>query len=212
LYYQSSYAASDIIPLRLTLTSEQREALDVFAVSNVIDVRLQKVMVFGEQAAAVHPSILNNSNSFHRTDLAARSSRWQLDGRTREHLPDGEHPRPRWSIELKGNFHRETGVELTPSFDEPGMSLVVGRLAFGEGLILTDECPSIVLRVPLCVPHERIPSCDQPEKGASYGQDPVDCTKPLYKLIPPLLPCNATFLDSHVLYSAYTAFDSSPIL
>jgi hypothetical protein len=136
LYYQSSYAASDIIPLCLTLTSEQREALDVFAVSNVIDVRLQKVMVFGEQAAAVHPSILNDSKSFHRTDLAARSTRWQLDGRAKQHLPDAECPRHRWSIELRGNFHRETGVELTPSFDEPGMSLVVRRLGFEEDLYI----------------------------------------------------------------------------
>lgn len=130
-YHQSSYAASDIIPLRLTLTSEKREALDVFSVSKIIDVRLQKVLVFGEQAAAVGPLNLMNRNAFHRSDLAASTrARWQLGGRARELLPDEGHPRPRWSVELGGNLHRETGIELGPSFEEPGMALVVRRLSF----------------------------------------------------------------------------------
>jgi hypothetical protein len=136
---QTSYAASDTIPLRLTLTSEKREALDVFSVSRIIDVRLQKILFFGEQAAAVGPLNLMNPNSLYRSDLAASArARWQPDGRARELLPDEEHPRLRWSIELDGNLHRETGIELNPSFDEPGMALVVRRLPFGEDLTSTD--------------------------------------------------------------------------
>jgi hypothetical protein len=128
-YPQSSYAASDTIPLRLTLTSEKREALDVFSVSKIIDVHLQKVLAFGEQAAAVGPLNLMDRSSFHRSDLAATArARWQLDGRARQLLPDEGHPRPRWTIELNGNLHRETGIELGPSFNEPGMALVVRLL------------------------------------------------------------------------------------
>jgi hypothetical protein len=123
-YPQSSYTTSDIIPLTLTLTSENREALDLFSVSDVIDARLQKVLGFGKHAATVRPLSLRNRSSFHRTDLAARAS-WQLNGHARELLPDEGHPRPRWSVELNGSLNREAGVELSPSFEEPGMALVV---------------------------------------------------------------------------------------
>jgi hypothetical protein len=132
---QSSYPTSDIIPLRLTLTSENREALDLFAVSNAIDVRLQKAMNFGEQATAVHR--LLNRRSSHRAELAARAH-WQLDGHARELLPDEGRTRPRWTVDLNGSLQRETGVELSPSFEEPDMALVVRRLTFGEDLTLTD--------------------------------------------------------------------------
>jgi hypothetical protein len=122
-YPQSSYPLSDTIPLRLTLTSERREALDLFTMPNGIDVRLEKVLAFGEQVTAAHLG-LGDRRSFHRTDLAARAH-WQLNGRVRELLPDEGHPRPRWNVELDGSLHRETKVELSPSFEEPGMALVV---------------------------------------------------------------------------------------
>jgi hypothetical protein len=115
---------SDIIPLTLTLTSENREALDLFSVSNLIDVRLEKILAFGEQAAAVRRLSLKDPSSFHSTNLAARAS-WQLDGHARELLPDQEHPRPRWCIELDGSLHREPKVELRPSLEESGVALVV---------------------------------------------------------------------------------------
>jgi hypothetical protein len=93
-------------------------------VSNAIDVRLEKILAFGEQAAAVRRLNLKDRKSFHRVDLAAKSS-WQLDGHARELLTDQEHPRPRWCIELDGSLRRETKVGLSPSFEEPGMALVV---------------------------------------------------------------------------------------
>jgi len=123
-YPQSSYTISDIIPLTLTLTSETREALDLLAVSDVIDARLQKVLGFGEHAATVRPLSLKDRKSFHRTDLAARAS-WQPDGPVRELLPDEGHRLPRWSVQLNGSLQRETGVELSPSFEHPGMALIV---------------------------------------------------------------------------------------
>ncbi|KAI0254970.1 hypothetical protein BJV78DRAFT_1180287 [Lactifluus subvellereus] len=68
-----SYPVSDIIPLRLTMTSENREALDLVAVPDVIDVRLFKVMGFGEKGKVIQPFSLMNRSSYHRTDLAAEA-------------------------------------------------------------------------------------------------------------------------------------------
>lgn len=123
-YPQISYPAGDIIPLCLTLTSENRVALDLLAVSHIIDVQLHKVMAFGEQAAPVRPLSLRNRKSYHRSDLAAKAH-WQRDGHTRELPLDDEHPRSRWSVKLNGNLHRETDIQLTPSFEEPGIALRV---------------------------------------------------------------------------------------
>jgi len=123
-YPQISYPVGDIIPLRLTLTSENRVALDLLAVSHVINVQLHKVMAFGEQAATIRPLSLRNRTEYHRSDLAARAH-WQCDGYTQELPLDDEHPRLRWRVKLDGNLHRETNIELTPSFEEPGMRLMV---------------------------------------------------------------------------------------
>jgi len=123
-YPQISYPVGDIIPLRLALTSENRVALDLLAVSHVINVQLHKVMAFGEQAATVRPLSLRNRTSYHRSDLVA-NAHWQRDGHTQELPLDDAHPRSRWRVKLDGNLHRETNIELTPSFEEPGMTLMV---------------------------------------------------------------------------------------
>jgi len=123
LVVPKSYTTSNFIPLSLTLTSENREALDLFSVSDVIDVRLQKVLAFGKDAATVRPLNLKDRSSFHRSDLAARAH-WQLDGHARELLTDEGHRRLRWTVELKGSFQRESEVELSPSFEVSGMALV----------------------------------------------------------------------------------------
>jgi len=169
---QISYPVGDIIPLRLTLTSENRVALDLLAMSHVIDVQLHKVMAFGEQAATVRPLSLRNRTAFHRSDLAGKAH-WQRDGHTRELPPDDEHPRSRWRVKLDGNLQRETNIELTPSFEEPGMALVVRTIdvIFGQGLTLTDGLPLAVLCEPLPIPFDRFPACEQPEECASYGQN-----------------------------------------
>ena len=105
----------------------------------VIDVSLEKVLGFGKRAATVRPLTLKDRGSFHRADIVARAF-WQLDGHARELLPDKAHPRPRWSVELNGSLRREAGVELSPSFEGPGMALVVRWLTFGEDLRLSDLC------------------------------------------------------------------------
>ena len=110
-YSQISCPVDDIIPLRLTLTSEDRGALDLLAVSHVINAQLHTIMAFGEQATTVRPLSLRNRTAFHRSDLAAKAH-WQHDGHPRELPPDDEHRRTRWRVKLNGNFERETNMEL----------------------------------------------------------------------------------------------------
>jgi len=120
----SEYLASDRIPLRLVLTSENHEALDLFSVSHVIDVRLQKVMAFGERAGIVRPLTLRDRDSFHRAELAARAN-WVRDGDVKALPADEHHRRPRWRVKLNGALQRIHGVELIPSYEEPGVGMAI---------------------------------------------------------------------------------------
>ena len=119
---QSEYPASGIIPLRLFLTSENYEALDLFSVSHVIDIRLDKVMDFGDRAGIVRPLNHNNRHEFHRVELAATAN-WERDGDIKALPPDGQHRRPRWRVKLNGALQRIHGVELKPSYEEPGVTM-----------------------------------------------------------------------------------------
>lgn len=120
----SEYLASDSIPLRLVLTSENYEALDLFSVSHVIDVRLQKVMAFGDRAGIVRPLTLRDRDAFHRAKLAARAN-WVRDGDVQALPPDEHHRRPCWRVRLNGVLQRIHGVELIPSYEEPGVSMAI---------------------------------------------------------------------------------------
>jgi hypothetical protein len=93
-------------------------------VSHVIDVRLQKVVAFGDRAGAVRPLSLRDRDSFHRAELAAKAS-WELDGHFKELPPNEQHRRPRWRIKLNGALHRVRGVELNPTYEEPGVSMAI---------------------------------------------------------------------------------------
>jgi len=136
---QSEYLISDRIPLRLVLTSENNEALDLFSVSHVIDVRLQKVMAFGERAGIVRPLTLRNRDSFHRAELASRAN-WVRDGDVRALPLDEHHRRPRWRVKLDGTLQRIHGVELIPSYEEPGvgMAIMVRKPNLGKDIGWTD--------------------------------------------------------------------------
>ena len=112
----------DLIPL--CLTSENRVALDLLAVSHAIDEQLHKVMAFGEQAVTARPLSLQNPTVFRRSDLAAKAH-WQRDGHPRELPPGDEHLWSHWCIKLNGNLERETNIKLTPSFEDSGMALMV---------------------------------------------------------------------------------------
>jgi len=120
----SEHPASDRIPLRLVLTSENYEALDLFAVSHVIDVRLQKVIAFGDRAGVVRPLTLKDRGSFHRKELAVRAN-WLRDGDISALPPDERHRRPRWRVKLNGTLQRIGGVELIPSYEEPGVAMAI---------------------------------------------------------------------------------------
>jgi len=119
-----SYPANDIIPLRLVLTSENHEALDLLTVPHVINVQLMRVMAFGDGATDVRPLTLRDRRSFHDSRVVAKAH-WELDGRTKELSPNERHARTRWRMKLKGELQRAPGVQnLDPSFEVPGMTIM----------------------------------------------------------------------------------------
>ena len=111
------------IPLRLVMTCVDRGALDLFCVSDVINIRLLQVLAFGKKAATVCPPFtLRNRGSYHITKWVARAH-WYTDGEDAKQLPstDNENRGSRWRTKLKGEFRREPGAEMGHSFAEPGM-------------------------------------------------------------------------------------------
>jgi len=104
-------------------------------------------LAFGRDAPVIRPLTLWDRRSYHRSDLAARAH-WKLDGHTTELSPDNEHSRSRWCIKLNGSLHREIKVELSPSFEEPGIALMIMvcqlNSASGEDYALTAVPHSIL--------------------------------------------------------------------
>ena len=97
---------------------QYREALDLFAVPHVIDVRLLKVLAFGKNAALASPPFtLRDRNSYHITKWVA-TALWNVDSHAT--WENG-----RWRIRLGGRLIRDAGAEISHSFAEPGMALMV---------------------------------------------------------------------------------------
>ena len=106
------------------MISESLEALDlVQAAPDAIDVRLLKVMGFGEQGKIIQPFALLNRSYYHRTDLVAEA-KWEPDGHPKE-LTSQAHSRPRWHIEFNGNLLRKGAMKLGPSFEGKDMVIRV---------------------------------------------------------------------------------------
>ena len=109
------------------MTCEARVALDLFAMSDVIDVRLLKILVFGENAATVTPPFnIASRKSYHIKSWVAKAH-WDVDGHARgiSPNPSAEHPRPRWQINLNGKLLREPWAEISPSLTESGIAHMV---------------------------------------------------------------------------------------
>ena len=87
-----------------------------------IDVRLQKVLAFGDRAGAVRPLDFSDRNAFHRT--VARAN-WQVDGHSEKLPTNSTNRRHRWRIKLKGTLRITPGAALTPSYEEPGVSMAI---------------------------------------------------------------------------------------
>ena len=106
-------------------------ALGMFAVSDVINVRLLQVLAFGKKAATASPPFnLKNRESYHITKWVA-TARWHADGEVKKHpLDDGVdgHQDFLWRSQLTGEFLREPGAEMSYSFAEPDMAVMVRRL------------------------------------------------------------------------------------
>ena len=96
-------------------------------------------MAFGDQARAVHPLNLADHGAFHRAEWAAEAN-WEVDGRVKELPTKEQHRRPRWRIKLKGVLRKKPVIELTPSYEEPGvkMAIMVCSLNLEEGPESTD--------------------------------------------------------------------------
>jgi len=124
LIIPKEYPAGDNIPLRLALTSENFEAIGLLSVPHVIDVRLQKVMDFGDRAGAVRPLNLRDHGAFFNAKLVAEAN-WEVDGHVKELPTNEQQRRPRWRIKLKGMLQRKPEVELTPSYEEPGVGVAI---------------------------------------------------------------------------------------
>jgi len=123
-----SYPVNGVIPLRLVLTSEALEALDLLAVTHVINVELVRVMDFGVDAGTVRPLTLMDRKSFHDSRVVAKAH-WEPDGYAKELSPNDRHERTRWRIKLKGEFQLEPGVVLDPSIAMRGMAIMyIARL------------------------------------------------------------------------------------
>lgn len=81
-------------------------------------------MAFGDRAGIVRPLSLKDRDAFHRAKLAARAN-WVRDGDVQP-LPLDEHNRrPCWRVRLNGVLQRIHGVELVPSYEEPGVSMAI---------------------------------------------------------------------------------------
>ena len=83
---------------------------------------MQKVTGFGERAGVVRPLTLKDRDSYHRAELAATAN-WERDVDIKELPPDENHSRPRWRVKLNGALQKVHGVELNPSYEEPGVSM-----------------------------------------------------------------------------------------
>ena len=131
-------------------------------------------MAFGDQAGAVRPFNFADHGAFHRAELAGEAI-WEVDGHIRELPPNEQHKRPRWRIELKGAVQKKPGIELTPSYEDPGvtMAIMVCSLNLDGNRVSTDD-PHIVLCELVPIPCDGgLPacSCKQAEQRASYMQD-----------------------------------------
>jgi hypothetical protein len=110
------------------MTCVDRVALDLLSVSGVINIRLLQVLAFGKKAATASPPFtLRNRESYHITKWVAKAH-WYADGEDKELPPDNENPGSRWRTKLKGEFCREPCAEISHSFAEPGMAVMVSGL------------------------------------------------------------------------------------
>jgi hypothetical protein len=81
-------------------------------------------MAFGERAKVVRPLTLKDRDSFHRAEPAAKAI-WERDGDAKALPPDEHHQQSRWRVKLNGALQKIPGVELIPSYEEPGVSMAI---------------------------------------------------------------------------------------
>jgi hypothetical protein len=116
------------------MTSNTPEAVDLVSVSQFADVRLFKVLAFGDNANTTRPLTLKDRGSYHHKDLIAEV-RWELDCRTEERTMNQAGSPLRTRVVLNGEFRRKEGVEIRPSFTQGDLALkVCNALTLAEAL------------------------------------------------------------------------------
>lgn len=150
------------------MTCVNRQALELFAVSDVINVRLLQVLAFGKKAATTSPPFtLKNRESYHITKWVAKAH-WHTDSENKELPADSENRACRWRTELNGEFRKEPCAEIGHSFAEPGMAVMVRGLMV---LQRTSHRLISVLRVPIPIPCPGFPTNMQPEQNTFLWPD-----------------------------------------
>ena len=129
-------------------------------------------MAFGDQAGAVRRLNLADKGAFHRAELAGEAI-WEVDGQIKELPMDEHHRRPRWRIKLKGAIQKKPRVELSPSYEEPGVTMAIMVCSLNlDGDRGSTDVPRIVLCGLLPIPCDGgLPPCKQAEQRACYWQD-----------------------------------------
>ena len=131
-------------------------------------------MASGDKAGAVRRLSFAGHGASHRAHLAGEAI-WEVDGYVKELPPNEQHKRPRWRIELKGAVQKKPGIELSPSYEEPGVSMaIMVRSPNPDGDPGSTDVPRIVLCELLPIPCDGgLPSCKQVEQRARHRQDPA---------------------------------------
>ena len=107
------------------MTCENQVAIDLLAVSHVIDVRLLEVLVFGKNAEAASPPFtMADRKSYHIKEWVAKAQ-WDVNGHAKELPLSDEHRRPHWRIKLNGKLLRNPSAEISHSLAEPGIAHMV---------------------------------------------------------------------------------------
>jgi hypothetical protein len=113
------------------MTSNTPEAVDLVSLSHTADVRLFKVLAFGNNANSTRPLTLKDRGSYHHKDTIAEV-RWEVDGIPEERTMNQG---PRTRVVLNGEFRRKEGVEIRPSFSQGDLTLrVCNALTLAEAL------------------------------------------------------------------------------
>jgi hypothetical protein len=131
-------------PARPHYDKRKIEAIDLVAVPQVIDVRLRRVIAFGQDGVNRLFTVAGLT-TLRRTDWVAKAQ-WELEGQPTHLPPDEEHARSHWCIKFKGELHQDNKFELTKSLRKEDHAVMVRSFDLGRWSCTADWrlCHSIL--------------------------------------------------------------------